>query len=128
MQEEVLENNTTRTVLRLPAVLAPVKATIMPLINKDRLPEIAQKIYQDLRWEFSTIIDDQGVSIGKRYRRQDAAGTPFCITVDHETIESNTVTLRHRDTMEQQRMTVAEVKQIISEAVNMKTWLQKTLS
>jgi glycyl-tRNA synthetase len=112
--------------LRLPAVLAPVKATILPLINKDRLPEIAQKIYQDLRWEFSTIIDDQGVSIGKRYRRQDAAGTPFCITVDHETIENNTVTLRHRDTMEQQRMTVAEVKHIISEAVNMKTWLQKT--
>jgi glycyl-tRNA synthetase len=126
LQEEALENNTTRTVLRLPAVLAPVKATILPLINKDRLPEIAQKIYQDLRWEFSTIIDDQGVSIGKRYRRQDAAGTPFCITVDHETIENNTVTLRHRDTMEQQRMTVAEVKHIISEAVNMKTWLQKT--
>ncbi|WP_442264691.1 glycine--tRNA ligase [Tenacibaculum sp. ZS6-P6] len=125
LQEEELENGTSRVVLKLPAVLAPVKATIMPLTNKDGLPEIAQKIYKELRWEFNTIIDDQGVSIGKRYRRQDAAGTPFCITVDHDTLEDNTVTIRHRDSMEQKRVKIDDLRSIIKQEVDMRTWLMK---
>lgn len=123
LQEEELENNTTRTVLRLPAVLAPVKAAILPLINKDGMPEMARKVYEELKWEFNTIIDDQGVSIGKRYRRQDAAGTPFCITVDHDSLGDNTVTIRHRDTMEQKRVKIEELRGIIDKEVNMRQWL-----
>lgn len=123
LQEEELENNTTRTVLRLPAVLAPVKAAILPLINKDGMPEMARKVYEELKWEFNTIIDDQGVSIGKRYRRQDAAGTPFCITVDHDSLSDNTVTIRHRDTMEQKRVKIEELRGIIDKEVNMRQWL-----
>ena len=123
LQEEELEGNTTRTVLRLPAVLAPVKAAILPLVNKDGIPELSRKVYEELKWEFNTIIDDQGVSIGKRYRRQDAAGTPFCITIDHDSLEDNTVTIRHRDTMEQKRVKIDELKSIIDQEVNIKYWL-----
>ena len=123
--EETLEDGSVRTVLRLPAVLAPVKAAILPLMNKDGMSEMARKVYEELRWDFNTIIDDQGVSIGKRYRRQDAAGTPFCITVDHETLEDRTVTIRHRDTMEQKRVKIEELQAIIKQEVDVKSWLMK---
>ncbi|WP_375242712.1 glycine--tRNA ligase [Lacinutrix sp.] len=124
LQEEELENNTTRTVLRLPAVLAPVKAAIFPLVKKDGLPELAKKIVEDLKWDFNVIYDEKD-AVGRRYRRQDAAGTPFCITVDHDSLEDNTVTIRHRDTMEQKRVKVGELRAIIDSEVNMRNWLTK---
>jgi glycyl-tRNA synthetase len=122
--EEELDNNTTRTVLKLPAVLAPTKAAILPLVKKDGLPEVARQIMKDLSWDFNVFYDEKD-AVGKRYRRQDAAGTPFCITVDHETLENNTVTIRHRDTMKQERVQISELKEMIAQAVDAKTWLMK---
>ena len=124
LQEEELDNNTTRTVLKLPAVLAPAKAAILPLLKRDGLPEVAQKLVDDLKWDFNVAYDEKD-AVGRRYRRQDAVGTPFCITVDHQTLEDETVTIRHRDTMEQQRVSLSEVKGIIAKAVEMKEWLRK---
>jgi glycyl-tRNA synthetase len=121
---EELENNTTRTVLKLPAVLAPTKAAVLPLVKKDGLPEVAHKIIDDLKWNFNVIYDEKD-AVGRRYRRQDAAGTPFCITVDHQTLEDETVTIRHRDTMEQSRVAIADLGAIIAKEVDMKSWLMK---
>ena len=122
--EEELENGTTRTVLKLPAVLAPYKAAILPLVKKDGLPEIARKIMDELKWDFNLFYDEKD-AVGKRYRRQDAAGTPFCITVDHDSLEDDSVTIRHRDTMEQKRVKISDLKAIIKAEVDVKTWLQK---
>ena len=122
--EEELENGTTRTVLKLPAVLAPYKAAILPLVKKDGLPEIARKIMDELKWDFNVFYDEKD-AVGKRYRRQDAAGTPFCITVDHDSLEDDSVTIRHRDTMEQKRVKISDLKAIIKAEVDVKTWLQK---
>jgi glycyl-tRNA synthetase len=124
LQEEALENGTTRTVLKLPAVLAPFKAAIFPLVKKDGLPEVARKILDDLKWDFNVFYDEKD-AVGKRYRRQDAAGTPFCITVDHDSLEDASVTIRHRDTMEQKRVKISDLKEIIKAEVAVKTWLQK---
>jgi glycyl-tRNA synthetase len=122
--EEELDNNTTRTVLKLPAVLAPMKAAVLPLVKKDGLPELAQEIIDDLKWDFNVVYDEKD-AVGRRYRRQDANGTPFCITVDHQSLEDKTVTIRHRDTMEQQRVAIADVKAIIHKEVDMKSWLKR---
>jgi len=124
LQEEALENGTTRTVLKLPAVLAPVKATILPLVKKDGLPEVARKILEDLKWDFNVSYDEKD-AVGRRYRRADANGTPFCITVDHDTLNDDSVTIRHRDTMKQERVKISELKEIIAEAVSFKKWLSK---
>ncbi|TXD52179.1 MULTISPECIES: glycine--tRNA ligase [unclassified Polaribacter] len=124
LQEEELENGTTRTVLKLPSVLAPFKAAIFPLVKKDGLPEVAREIMEDLKWDFNVFYDEKD-AVGKRYRRQDAAGTPFCITVDHDSLTDNCVTIRHRDTMEQKRVAIADLKEIIKAEVDVKTWLQK---
>ncbi|MEJ1221266.1 glycine--tRNA ligase [Sediminicola sp. 1XM1-17] len=124
LQEEELENGTSRTVLKIPAVLAPTKAAVLPLVKKDGLPEIAHEIIEDLKWDFKVIYDEKD-AVGRRYRRQDAAGTPFCITVDHQTLEDRTVTIRHRDTMDQQRVAISELNAIISKEVDMKNWLKK---
>ncbi|MCX2680537.1 glycine--tRNA ligase [Galbibacter sp. EGI 63066] len=124
LQEEELENGTTRTVLKLPAVLAPTKVAILPLVKKAGLPEIAKKIYEDLKWDFNITYDEKD-AVGRRYRRQDAAGTPFCVTVDHDTLEDNTVTLRHRDTMEQKRVKIEELRDLVDQEVNIKHWLKK---
>ena len=122
--EETLENQTTRTVLKLPAVLAPTKAAILPLVKKDGLPEIAREIVDDLKWDFTVFYDEKD-AVGKRYRRQDAAGTPFCITVDHDTLEDQSVTIRHRDSMKQQRVQISELRSIIKKEVDVQTWLMK---
>ncbi|MCD4783444.1 MAG: glycine--tRNA ligase [Candidatus Eremiobacteraeota bacterium] len=98
-----------RTVLRFSNKLAPIKAAVLPLSKKEPLPEIAEKIYKDLRKDFYTDYDIKG-SIGKRYRRQDEVGTPFCITVDFDTIEDNAVTVRFRDTLVQERIPIEELK------------------
>jgi glycyl-tRNA synthetase len=124
LQEEELENGTSRTVLKLPAVLAPTKAAILPLVKKDGLPEIAHEIIEDLKWDFNVTYDEKD-AVGRRYRRQDANGTPYCITVDHQTLEDQTVTIRHRDSMEQERVAIADLKSIIRQAVDMRTWLLK---
>ncbi|GAB1855175.1 glycine--tRNA ligase [Flavobacteriaceae bacterium MHTCC 0001] len=124
LQEEALENGTTRTVLKLPSVLAPVKAAILPLVKKDGLPEIARKIVEELKWDFNVIYDEKD-AVGRRYRRQDANGTPFCITVDHDTIEHNTVTIRYRDTMEQERVKIEDLRDIIKKEVDVRSWLMK---
>ncbi len=124
LEEEELENGSTRTVLKLPAVLAPTKAAIFPLVKKDGLPELAKEIIEDLKWDFN-VLYDQKDAVGRRYRRQDANGTPFCITVDHQSLEDQTVTIRQRDTMNQERVAIADLKSIIHKEVDMKTWLQK---
>ena len=124
--EEKLENGETRVVLHLPAALAPVKAAIMPLVRKDGLPEKAQEIIDSLKFDFKVQYDGKD-SIGKRYRRQDAIGTPYCITVDHQTLEDNTVTIRHRDTMEQSRVAIADIAGILDKEVTMKSLLKKLL-
>ena len=79
---------------------------------------------ENLKWDFNVFYDEKD-AVGKRYRRQDAAGTPFCITVDHDTLEDNSVTIRHRDTMEQNRVQISELKNIITSEVSMRSWLQK---
>ena len=123
-REEKLENGEERVVLRIPPVLAPVKLAVLPLVKKDGLPEIARDIIDDLKFDFNCQYDEKD-SIGKRYRRQDAIGTPFCITVDHQTKEDNCVTIRDRDTMSQERIPVAEVGRIIRERTDFRTVMKK---
>ena len=126
--EEVLEKDdgTTdkRVVLKLPPALAPVKIAVMPLTKKDALPEKARKIIDKLKFDINCQYDEKD-SIGKRYRRQDAIGTPYCVTVDHQTLEDNTVTLRFRDTMEQERISVDKVGEIVKEKVSLRNLLEK---
>ncbi len=124
LQEETLEDGSTRTVLRLPSILAPTKAAVLPLVKKDGLPEVAQKIIEDLKWDFNMDYDEKD-AVGRRYRRQDALGTPFCITVDHQTLEDGTVTIRHRDSMKQDRVKITELRSIIGEETDMRNWLKK---
>lgn len=121
---EQLENGETRVVLGIPAPLAPVKVAVLPLINKDGLPEKAQEVMNDLKYDFNCQYDPKD-SIGKRYRRQDAIGTPFCVTVDHDSLNDNCVTIRERDTMEQKRVPIAELRTIIDKEVNMNNLLRK---
>ena len=102
----------------------PFQSSDFPLVKKDGLPEVARAIMDDLKWDFNVFYDEKD-AVGKRYRRQDAAGTPFCITVDHQTLEDNSVTIRSRDTMEQKRVKISEAKEIIEAAVSVKEWLQK---
>ena len=124
LQEETLEDGETRTVLRLPFVLAPTKVAVLPLLKKDELPELALQIFNDLKYDFNVAYDEKD-AIGRRYRRQDAVGTPFCITVDHQSKEDNTVTLRHRDTMEQQRVPISALRELILKEVDMNQWLRR---
>jgi glycyl-tRNA synthetase len=114
----------TRVVLRLPSFLAPVKLAVMPLVKKDGLPEIAEKIVNELKFDFNCQYDDKD-SIGRRYRRQDAIGTPYCITIDHQTAEDQTVTIRFRDTMSQERVKIEQLRDIIAGKVNIRTLLKK---
>lgn len=124
LKDEILEDSSERTVLSLPSALAPVKAAILPLMKKDGLGEYAEKIFNDLKYDFNLIYEDKD-SIGKRYRRQDAIGTPFCITIDHDTLNTHTVTIRHRDTMQQERIPVSELRKIIDDKVNFRKLLAK---
>ncbi|WP_207535016.1 glycine--tRNA ligase [Desertivirga arenae] len=112
----------SRTVLRLHPCLAPVKAAIFPLTKKDGLPEKAREIMNRLKLDHNVVYEEKD-AIGKRYRRQDAIGTPFCITVDHQSLEDNTVTIRHRDTMAQERVAIEQLDQIIGNMVSWKNLL-----
>ena len=120
---EKLENDSERVVLSLPHALAPYKAAIMPLTKKDGLPEKAQEVLDLLKYDFNCQYDEKD-SPGKRYRRQDAIGTPFCIMIDHQTMEDNTVTIRDRDTMEQDRVSIDQLPQIIESKVSLTALLK----
>ncbi|MDD3567535.1 MAG: His/Gly/Thr/Pro-type tRNA ligase C-terminal domain-containing protein, partial [Bacteroidales bacterium] len=113
-----------RVVLRIPPALAPVKLAVFPLTKKDGLPDKARQIMDDLKIDFKCQYEEKD-SIGKRYRRHDAIGTPFCITIDHQSLEDNTVTIRHRDTMEQERVDASRLREIMEEKVSMKNLLRK---
>jgi glycyl-tRNA synthetase len=121
-REEQLEGD-VRTVLNFHPALAPVKAAILPLTKKDGLPELAEKIFEELKWEHNVYYEEKD-TIGKRYRRMDAIGTPFCITVDHESLENGDVTLRHRDTMLQERVKIAALPELIGKACSMRSLLE----
>ena len=123
-REEKLENGEERVVLRIPPVLAPVKLAVLPLVKKDGLPEIARDIIDNLKFDFNCQYDEKD-SIGKRYRRQDAIGTPFCVTVDHQTLEDNTVTVRHRDTMAQERIAIDALPAMVESEVSFRKLFQK---
>ena len=124
LKEEVLDDGSQRTVLKLPAILAPTQIAILPLVKKDGLPERARRIQNDLKWNYTVNYDEKD-AIGRRYRRQDALGTPYCITVDHQSIEDSTVTLRDRDSMQQDRIAIANLPDLLDKKLNMKHWLQK---
>jgi glycyl-tRNA synthetase len=123
-KEEVLEGGETRVVLQLPPALAPIKLAVLPLVKKDGLPEMARQIIDDLKFDFKCQYDEKD-SIGKRYRRQDAVGTPYCVTVDHQSLVDQTVTIRHRDSMQQERVNVGKLREIISAGVSMKELFKK---
>lgn len=123
-QEEKLEDGSERVVLKIPAPLAPHKVAILPLMKKDGLPEKAMEVMESLKFDFRCFYEEKD-AIGKRYRRQDAIGTPYCITIDHQTLQDNTVTIRDRDTMKQERVGIADVKSIIAASVSMAEWLKK---
>jgi glycyl-tRNA synthetase len=121
--EEQLPDGETRALLKLPPAVAPVKLAVMPLVRKDGLVEKAEAILDLLRFDFRCQYDEKD-SIGKRYRRQDAIGTPYCITVDYDTMKDDTVTIRFRDTMEQERVPVSQLHSIISDKVSMRSLLE----
>ncbi len=121
---EKLEDGTERSVLRIPPPLSPYKAAVFPLTKKDGLPEVAREIMAKLQFDHNCQYDEKD-AIGKRYRRQDAIGTPYCITVDHQTLEDQTVTIRERDSMSQERVHIDELNNIIDQRVNMRTLLLK---
>ena len=122
--EEQLENGESRVVLNLPPALAPVKVCVMPLVKKDGLPEKAREIMNELKFDFNVQYDEKD-SIGKRYRRQDAVGTPFCVTVDHDTLNDNCVTVRDRDTMKQERISIDKLHALINDKVSINNLLRK---
>ena len=122
-KQETLENGESRVVLSIPAPLAPVKAAVLPLVKKDGLPELAQKVMDELKYDFNCQYEEKD-SIGKRYRRQDAIGTPFCITVDHQSLEDGCVTVRDRDTMAQERVKIEDLRAMIDKKVSLSNLLR----
>ncbi len=112
------EKQDSRVVLKFPPMLAPIKLAVLPLTKKDGLPELAKDLINDCKTQFKCFYEEKD-SIGKRYRRMDALGTPFCVTIDHQTKEDGTVTIRHRDTMLQERIALADVKKLVMEKIAM---------
>ena len=106
----------SRVVLKIPAKIAPTKLAILPLVKKDGLPEIARALMEDCKTAFHCFYEEKD-AIGKRYRRMDAIGTPFCVTIDHQTKEDNMVTIRYRDNMTQERIPLSSVKQLVLEKI-----------
>ncbi len=121
-KEEQVGEGDTRVVLSLPPVLAPIKLAIFPLTKKDGLPEKARLIMDELKFDYNCFYEEKD-AIGKRYRRQDALGTPFCITIDHDTLQDDTFTIRHRDSMTQERVSLSQLKQLLAEEINWKKLL-----
>jgi glycyl-tRNA synthetase len=123
-EEKIEGKDESRLVMKIPAILAPVKLAVFPLLKKDGLPEKAREIMDKLKFDFNCQYEEKD-TIGRRYRRQDAIGTPFCITIDHKTREDNTVTIRFRDTMEQERVPVENIRAIMEEKVSMSKVLRE---
>ncbi len=123
-QQEILSDQSKRVVLKIPPALAPIKAAILPLVKKDGLPEIGQEIANELKFDYKIQIDQKD-SIGKRYRRQDAIGTPVCITIDHDTLNDKSVTIRYRDTMKQERIEISKLSSILNKELGWKSLLEK---
>ena len=121
---EEVGNGETRVVLAIPAPIAPVKVAVLPLVRKDGLPELAQKVVDEVKFDFTYQYDEKD-AIGRRYRRQDAIGTPFCVTVDYDSLKDNTVTIRERDSMSQERVPISELRSIIDKKVNMSNLLRQ---
>ena len=119
LQTQDMGDGQTRTVLKLPPALSPFQCAILPLVKKDGLPELAKKIMKNLSLDFNCYYEEKD-SIGKRYRRQDAIGTPICITVDHDSMTDQAVTIRFRDTMDQKRVSLNELNTIIEKEVSMR--------
>jgi glycyl-tRNA synthetase len=122
-QEETLPDGSSRTVLRIPPALAPIKVAVLPLLKKDNLPEMGREVFDMLKWDFNCQFDEKD-AIGKRYRRHDAIGTPICITIDHESLTERTVTIRYRDTMQQERVAIKDLPGIVENLVSMKNLLR----
>ena len=120
--KEILDDNASRVVLKIPAPLAPVKVAILPLVKKDGLPELANDLANKLKFDYNFQIDIKD-SIGKRYRRQDAIGTPICVTIDHQTKDDNTATIRFRDSMKQERVSLDEIEHILNQQLGWKNLL-----
>jgi glycyl-tRNA synthetase len=121
-KEEKLDNGEDRIVLSIPPPLAPNKVAVLPLVKKDGLPEKAEAILNDLKLDFRCYYEDKD-TIGRRYRRMDAIGTPFCVTIDHETLQNDTVTIRYRDSMKQDRIRIADIKPVLEKACSIKSLL-----
>jgi len=111
--EEKLEDGSERVVMKIPPFLAPIKVAVLPLVKKDGLPEKGLEIFDKLKYDYMCFYEEKD-SIGKRYRRQDAIGTPYCVTVNHQTLQDNTVTIRERDSMMQDRIGIDRISEIIS--------------
>jgi glycyl-tRNA synthetase len=122
-KEETLEDGSERTVLSIPPALAPVKVALLPLVKKDGLPEKAKEIIDLLKLDFNVQYDDKD-AIGRRYRRQDAIGTPYCVTVDNETLTDGCVTVRERDSMKQERIAIGDLHALISKRVSLSSLLR----
>ena len=121
-KDEKLEDGNLRTVLKIPDFLAPYKLAILPLVKKDGLSEYAKKLYDELKIHYNIAYDEKD-AVGRRYRRQDAIGTPICLTVDHDSIKDDTVTLRFRDSMDQIRVNIADIKSEIDDRISLHHWL-----
>ena len=118
-REEKLEDGSERVVLSIPPVLAPIKVAVLPLVKKDGMPEKAREVFDRLKYDYMCQYDEKD-AIGRRYRRQDAIGTPYCITVDHQTLEDNTVTIRERDSMKQDRIAIDEIAQVVARRIDIR--------
>ena len=123
-QEETLDGGSSRIVLKIPPVLAPVQVAVLPLTKKDGLPDKARQIMDQLKLDYDCNYDEKD-SIGKRYRRQDAIGTPYCITIDHQSLEDNSITVRHRDTMEQERINLEDLEKEMASKLQIKHILKQ---
>jgi len=110
--------------MRIPAGLGPLKAAVLPPGQEDGLPDLAKEIIDTLKFEFEVAYDEKD-AVGRRYRRQDAIGTPFCITVDHQSLEDRTITVRHRDSMEQDRIAIDALSGVLGEETAMSNWLKR---
>jgi glycyl-tRNA synthetase len=125
LDEEKLEDGSSRIVLKLPEILTPIKAAILPLVKKDGLSDLAKKVYNNLKWDFNVVYDEKD-AIGRRYRRQDAIGTPICVTIDHQTIKDEKVTLRDRDTMIQERIKIKKINEFLRSKLDFRKWTEKS--
>ena len=121
---ETLEDGSTRNVMSIPKQIAPNKLAVLPLLKKDGLPEYARKVMNEFSHEINLVYDEKD-AIGRRYRRQDAIGTPYCITIDHQTIEDDSFTIRDRDSMEQKRINIEDLKSIVDSELTLKSLLKK---